>query len=114
MDECGEERMWVVKLWDCLDENLAIDHVESSMTLGPVHMMGSPKTQVPTHVSKSQRGGEVPTFEPEEIIIHIMVDCHQYWFLIILCETINSVGHVLTSGSRFFLDPTLNTSPTHL
>lgn len=39
--------MWVVKLWDRLDESLAMDHVESSMTLGLVHMMGSPKTQGP-------------------------------------------------------------------
>ena len=76
MDECGEERMWVVKLWDRLDESLAMGPCRIVYDIRAGSHDGVPKDPRPTHVSKSQRGGEVPTFEPEEIIIHIMVDCH--------------------------------------
>ena len=49
-------------------------------TLGPVHM-GSQVLSA-THVSKSQHGGKVPTFEPHEPMniyqLHILTFSHMY------------------------------------
>jgi hypothetical protein len=53
--------------------------------LGPVYM-GS-QVPGPTHVSKSQHGGKVPTFEPQETI-KIWCICIKAWILIILCNNI--------------------------
>ena len=66
MDGCGEGRNVDDELWDRLDECLAIDHVKSPITLGLVHM-GS-QDPSPTHVTKSQHGGKVPTLESRELV----------------------------------------------
>ena len=69
--------------------------------------MGS-KVPSPTHVSKSQHGCKVPTFEPQEPIkiwlINIKFISHLFYAKILS-------RHLLRVGSRFLLDPILNTSP---
>ena len=59
--------------------------------------VGLPGVPSPTHVSKSQHGGKVPTFEPQETI--------KIWLIIF------KAGLVLRFGSSFLLDSTLNASP---
>ena len=62
----------------------------------------------PTYISKSQHGGKVPIFEPQEIIkIWLVIIKGRSW----LFYAKNFTRLVLTVGSRFLLDPTLNTSP---
>ena len=68
--------------------------------------MGS-KVSSPTHVSKSQHGGKVSTFEPQDII--------KTWLTIIegrssLFYAKLFVGLMLGVGSSFLLNPTLDTS----
>ena len=70
--------------------------------------MGS---QVPssTHVSNSQHGGKVLTFEPQETI-RIRFIIIEVGILIILCKSMN--GTCVESGVySLLLDPILNTSP---
>ena len=54
---------------------------------------------------KSQHGGKVPTFEPQEPI--------KVWFMSDLDSLMQKriLGLVLQVGSSFLLNPTLNTSP---
>ena len=70
-----------------------------------------PKVASPTHVSMSQHGGKVPTLDPQETM--------KIWLIIItvgslLCYAKIFMGLVLRVGSRFLLDPTLNTNPKAL
>ena len=67
--------------------------------LGSAHM-GS---QVPilTHVSKSQHGGKVPTFEPQATI--------EMW-LIFISRTLIILCRIYVGLDLWKLDPTLNTS----
>ena len=73
---------------------------------GPVHMVSQVSSL--THVSKSQHGGKVPTFEPQENI--------KIWLIIIkvgswLFYAEIFTGLALRVGSSSLLDPTFNTSP---
>ena len=68
------------------------------------HGVPSQKSQSPSHVSKSQYGGKVETFEPQEIIKLSSIIIEDRCWLIF-------AGLVLRVGSSFLLDPTLNTGP---
>jgi hypothetical protein len=62
----------------------------------------------PGHVSKSQHGGKVPTFESQFIIkIWLIINEFGPWLIYVKTFT----GLVLRVGSNFLHDPTLNTSP---
>ena len=76
------------------------------MNSGLVHI-GS-QVQSPIYVSKSQHGGKVPTFEPQETI--------QTWYKIIKVGSLIFYANMYIEtmfgvGFSFLLDPTLNTSP---
>ena len=78
--------------------------------LGLVHM----RSQVPspTHVGKSQHGGKVPAFEPQETI-KIWLILIRSRISIILCKIF--AGLVFNFGSSKKRDPTCNTNPkSHL
>jgi hypothetical protein len=64
----------------------------------------------PTHVSKSQRGGQVPTFEPSRKH-ESRVNYHENLIFDDFFNAKMLEGLKLRVGSRFLLDPTLNTSP---
>ena len=74
--------------------------------LGLIHM-GS-QVPSPIHVSESQHGGKVPTFEPQETI--------KIWLSIIKVGSWSFyaktfTGLVLRVGSSFLFNPPLNTTP---
>lgn len=71
---------------------------------GPVHM-GS-QVQSPTHVSRTQNGDKVPTFELKNP--YFMVYIHLRCILIILCKKFAQL--MLRVGSSCLLGATLNTS----
>ena len=62
----------------------------------------------PTHVGKSQHGGKVPTFEPQET--------NRIWMIVFkvgvwIFYAKHFAGLVLNDGSSFLFDPILYTSP---
>ena len=68
------------------------------------HGVPSPKVPSPTHVSNSQHGGNVSTFEPQKFIKLSLIIIEDGSWLIF-------AGLVLRVGSSFLLDPTLNLGP---
>jgi hypothetical protein len=89
-------------------------HVYLFVTMPPLkgQLTWGSKSQVssPTYVNKSQHGGKVPTFEPQQTIT--------VWFVSIsfgptLIYVSKFLGHMLRVGFSFLLDLTLNTSPKH-
>ena len=69
--------------------------------------VGSCGVPSPSHVSKSQHGGKAPTFQPQET--------NKIWFIFIKVGIwlfyAKKLKLILSTGSWFFLDPTLITCP---
>ena len=73
---------------------------------GLVHM----ESQIlsPTHVSKSQHGGKVPTCEPQ-VIINIWLNVIRVGSWLFYAKIFSGLGFRV--GSSLLLNPTCNTSP---